>query len=102
MEDYPKIYQIPIGAKVTINECPSIPQSVGKEAAICGWVDPQKFGSPLMLMLDETIYLPIPGAPIAVAFQGPVYCRPDEVAVVGNVPDVFNKAFKEKSEGDIT
>ena len=93
MGEYPKIYQIPIGAKVTIKECLFLPQVVGKKATITGWVDPEKLGFPLMLMLDEMMYLPVAGAPIAVAFQGPVYCRPDEVAVVGTVPDVFGQAF---------
>ena len=99
MEDYPKIYQIPIGTKVTIKESKSIPQIAGKVATICGWVDPKAFGSSLMLMLEDPVYLHIAaGAPFAVAYQEPYYCQPNEVTIIGDVPDAFSKAFDEKQK----
>lgn len=106
IEDYPKIYQIAIGTRVIIKESQSMPQVVGKIGKVCGWVDPETFGSPLMLMLDEPVYFHVaPGVPFAMAFQGPLYCRPNELTIIGDVPDIFSKAFDEnpkKEGGDTT
>jgi hypothetical protein len=93
--EYIAFYQFPIGTKVTIKECHAKPELAGKAGVAAGWVDKEMFGYPLMVYLDEPIYIPITqlGGGIAVPYQGPHFCRPDELTVVGkpanDIPDAF-------------
>lgn len=96
ISEYLDVYKLPIGTKVIVKECHSRPEVVGKGAKVAGWVDPDYFHYPLMVMLDEPVYLPLPGAPLAIPFQGPHFCRPDELEVVGgDVPDIYKKSFED-------
>lgn len=98
--------EIVLGSKVTIKECHSMPQIVGKTGVVKALllVD-AKNKYPLSVVLDEPVIIqqdgPIPGMTIGIHFQGPCYCRPDELELVGEtkpviIPDAFNKAFEEK------
>jgi hypothetical protein len=96
INEYKDFYKIPIGTKVIIKECHSMPQIVGKAARVAGWMDAETAGYPLMVMLDEPVYIPVAGYGIATQFQGPHICRPDELTVVGalDIPDVFKNMDK--------
>lgn len=97
INEYAEFYKLPIGTKVIIKECHSRPEVVGKAATVAGWVDTELFHYPLIVMLDEPVYLPIPGAPLAIPFQGPHFCRADELELLGgDIPDIIKKSF----EGD--
>ena len=95
-----EFYGIPIGAKVIIKECHAQPAVVGRAAKVTGWVNAETFGYPLMVYLDEVIYIPVPGAGIGIPFRGPHFCRPDELQLVSDIPDIISKAFEEDDKKD--
>lgn len=97
--------EIGLGSKVTIKECHGMPQIVGKTGVVKALLlvdENNKY--PLSVILDEPVVLeqpgPLPGMTILVKFQGPCYCRPDELELVEvpKVPDAFNKAFKDEQK----
>jgi hypothetical protein len=99
INDYLKVYQIPIGTKVVIKESHKLPELIGKTGTVVGWMDAESFGYPLMVTLDEPIYIPLPGMPLAMPFQGPHPCRPEELTVSGGEVHEFKgeipQAFKD-------
>ncbi len=99
VSEYPKFYLIPIGTKVIIKECHARPEVVNKSGFVAGWVDVEKFSYPLMVMLDEPVFIPVPGVGIGLPFQGPHFCRADELTVVGgDIPDAFKKSFEDDNK----
>ncbi len=104
--------EITLGSKVIIKECHSMPQIVGKTGVVKALllVD-ENNPYPMYVWLDEPITLeqkaPFGGIVIQIPWQGPHLCRPDELSLVGNdpemkgnIPDVFNKAFDDKEQED--
>ena len=93
INEYVAFYQLPIGTKVHIKDCHARPQLAGKAGFVAGWLDKKKFGYPLMVYIDEPIYIAIPGIGLAAPFEGPHFCRPDELLVDGapltDIPDAF-------------
>jgi hypothetical protein len=97
---YLDTFKLLIGTKVTIKECHARPEVNGKKGAVMGWVNPSTFGYPLMVYLDEPVYFQMGNTGLAVPFQGPHFCRADELLVDGiaGIPDIFN--WDDKENGD--
>jgi hypothetical protein len=97
--------EIVLGSKVIIKDCHCLPQIVGHTATVKAllFVDAHN-KYPMYVTLDEPVTItqpgPIPGMTISISWEGPYYCRPEELALVGetNVPDAFNKAFQDKQK----
>ncbi len=99
IKDYLETYKYPIGQKVKIKECHSRPELVDKLGKVAGWVDAEILNYPLMVFLDEPIFIPVaPGVPLAVPFQGPHFCRPEELEPISDIPDMFLQAFENKGD----
>jgi hypothetical protein len=95
INEYAAHFIYPIGAKVKIKECHKMPEIVGKTGAVTGWCDKEKMGYPLMVVLDEPVFIPIAqlGGGLAVPYQGPHFCRPEELESADikllDIPDAF-------------
>lgn len=98
--------EIVLGSKVTIKECHSMPQIIGKTGTVKALLFVDEHNKyPLSIVLDEPVVIeqaePIPGMTIGISWAGPYFCRPDELELVGEtkpaiIPDAFNKAFKDE------
>jgi hypothetical protein len=90
IEEYKDTYKIPLGAKVIIKECHSQPAVVGKSGKVCAWLAESESKYPLLVKLDEPVNIPTNVEGLFAQYQGPHYCRPDELEQVLDVPEVFN------------
>ena len=85
-----------LGDKVTILECHSMPDLVGKAGRVIGEFLPEYQKHPLLVELAEAIKLELPIG--EVQFKGPFPFRAEELEVIHSieVPDIFKQAFGDK------
>lgn len=98
--------EIVLGSKVTIKECHSMPDLVGKTGTVRALLFVDEHNKyPLYVTLDEPFMItqagPIPGMTIGIPWVGPHFCRPEELELVGETkPSIIPSAFDKAFEGD--